>query len=99
MRPLGITVEMSKRFIFTIPSIWRTKMKIEQGNMAKIFILNNSIIIKICDQYTTEIISTIGKEGKIYIPAEVRNHFNSKGIKRFKVFIDELNGNIILKPV
>lgn len=99
MIPTGITIEMSKRVICRIPSIWRSKMNIEQGNMAKIFIQNNSIVIKVCNQYTNEIISTIGKDGQIYIPAEVRNHFTLKGINRLKVFIDEINRNIILKPV
>jgi len=98
MVPTGITVEMSKRILFRIPSTWRSKMNIKPGNIAKICIKNNSIMIKACDQYTTEITSTIGREGQIYIPTEVRNHFNLKGIKRFKVFIDEVNRNIILIP-
>lgn len=99
MIPIGITVKMSKRILFRIPSTWRSKINIEQGNIAKIWIQNNSVIIKACDQYTTEITSTIGREGQIYIPTEVRDHFNLKGIKHFKVFIDEVNRNIILKPL
>ncbi|HLR67030.1 MAG TPA: AbrB/MazE/SpoVT family DNA-binding domain-containing protein [Virgibacillus sp.] len=98
MVPTGITVELSKRILFRIPSTWRSKMNIEPGNIAKICIKNNSIMIKACNQYTTEITSTIGREGQIYIPTEVRDHFNLKGIKRFKVFIDEVNSNIILIP-
>lgn len=50
-------------------------MNIKQGNVAIIFILNNAVMIKVCDQYTDEIISTIGEDGQIYIPVEVRNHF------------------------
>src|SRR5699024_312976 len=93
-----ITVEITKSILFRIPSNWRSKMNIEQGNITKICIKNNSIMIKACNQYTTEITSTIGREGQIYIPTEVRDHFNLKGIKRFKVFIDEVNSNIILIP-
>src|SRR5690625_5042159 len=99
MVPTGITVELCKRILFRIPSTWRRKMNIEPGNIAKICIKNKSIKIKSCNQYTTEITSTIGKEGQIYIPTEVRDHFNLKGIILFKVFIDEVNSNIILIPL
>src|SRR5690625_2013214 len=99
MIPTGIIVEMSKRTLFRIPSIGRRKMNIAQGNIAKIYIQNNSIMIKACDQYTTEMTSTIGRDGQIYIPTEVRDYFQLKGIERFKVFIDEVNKYIILRPL
>jgi len=98
MIPTGISVELSKRILFRIPSTWSSKMNIEPGNIAKIYIENNSIIIKACEQYTTEITSTIGRNGQIYIPTEVSDYFNFKRIKCFRVFIDEENMNIILKP-
>jgi|SRR5690625_3021057 len=98
MVPIGVMVQLSKRTLFRIPTTWRDRMNIKQGKIAKIYIQNNSIVIKVCDQYTVEINSTIGRDGQIYIPAEVRNYFYLKGIKRFKVFIDEINKNIILIP-
>src|SRR5690625_5217865 len=98
MVPTGITVQLSKRTLFRVRTTWSSRMHIEQGNVAHRYIQNHSIIIKVFDQYTIEITSTIGRDGQIYIPAEVRNHFNLKGIKRFKVFIDEVNKNIILIP-
>lgn len=98
MIPTGITVEIPRRISFRIPSTWRNKMNLERGNIAKLYIQNNSIMIKVCNQYTTEITSTIGIEGQIYIPTEVRDYFNLKGIKHFEVFINEVNRNIMLKP-
>src|SRR5699024_11584775 len=91
-------LDMSSRIYFAIPSAWKKKLSIKQGNKTKLCIKNNSIVINACNQYTTEIVNTIGREGQIYIPAEVRRHFDIKGIKRFEVFIDEINKRIILKP-
>jgi len=98
MIPIGKTVKMSNRTSFRIPAPWRSEMNLTQGSIAKIRIQNNSILINICNQYTTEITSTIGDGGQIYIPTEVRNHFQLKGIERFKVFIDEVNKCVILRP-
>ena len=97
----GVIIEITKQkqIVCRIPPVWRNKINVEQGNIATLFILNDSVKIKISDQYTNEIISTIGKDGQIYIPAEVRNHFISKGIKYLKVTIDEASRHIILKPL
>jgi len=62
------------------------------------YIRNNSVIITECNQYTTEITSTIGKCGQIYIPIEVCNYFRFKKIKSFNIFIDKVKKNIILMP-
>jgi len=98
MIPIRKTVKMSNRISFRIPAPWRNEMNLAQGSIVIIRIKNDSIIIKVCNQYTTEITSTIGDGGQIYIPTEVRNHFQLKGIECFNVFIDEENRNIILKP-
>lgn len=98
MIPIRKTVNVSNRISFRIPASWRNEMNLAQGSIVKIRIQNDSIIIKVCNQYTTEITSTVGDGGQIYIPTEVRNHFQLKGIENFKVFIDEENKNIILKP-
>jgi len=98
MIPIGKTVKMSNRVSFRMPSPWREKMNFIQGNIAKIRIRNNAILINACNVYTTEISSTIGDGGQVYIPTEVRNHFRLKGIERFKVFIDEVNKCVILRP-
>lgn len=99
MIPIRKTVKMSNRISFRIPSPWRDEMNLTQGSIVKIRIQNNSIFISVCNRYTTEITSTIGDGGQIYIPTEVRNHFQLKGIECFKVFIDEVNKYIILRPV
>ncbi len=98
MIPIRKTVKMSSRISFRMPSPWREEMNFIQGNIAKIRIKNNSILINACNQYTTEVSSTIGEGGQIYIPTEVRNHFRLKGIERFKVFIDVVNKYVILRP-
>ena len=98
MIPIRKTVKMSNRISFRIPAPWRNEMNLAQGSIVIIRIKNDSIIIKVCNQYTTEITSIIGDGGQIYIPTEVRNHFQLKGIECFNVFIDEENRNIILKP-
>src|SRR5699024_7842163 len=90
------------RYVFTY--FFRNTLCLEKKigyktrKFSEIMYQNNSIVINACNQYTTEIVSTIGREGQIYIPAEVRRHFDIKGIKRFEVFIDEINKRIILKP-
>jgi|SRR5690625_1210335 len=99
MIPIEKTVKMSNRTSFRIPAPWRSEMNFTQGNIAKICIQNNSILINVCNQYTTEITSTVSDGGQIYIPTEVRKHFQLKGIEYFKVFIDEVNKYIILKPL
>ena len=98
MIPIEKTVKMSNQISFRIPSLWREELNFIQGNIAKIHIRNNAILINACNVYTTEISSTIGDGGQIYIPIEVRNHFRLKGIVRFKVFIDEVNKCVILRP-
>lgn len=98
MIPIRKTVNVSNRISFKIPAAWRNEMNLAQGSIVKIRIQNDSIIIKVCNQYTTEITSTVGDGGQIYIPTEVRDHYQLKGIENFKIFIDEENKNIILKP-
>lgn len=99
MIPIRKTIKMSKRTSFVIPASWREEMNLIQGNIVKIRIQNNSILINVCNKYTTEITSTVGEGGQIYIPTEVRKHFQLKGIEHFKVLIDEVNKYIILKPL
>lgn len=99
MIPIRKTVKISKRTSFRIPVPWREEMNLTQGSIVKIRIQDNSILISVCKQYTTDITSTIGDGGQIYIPTEVRNHFKLKGIEHFTVFIDEINKYIVLKPM
>src|SRR5699024_5424231 len=98
MIPIEKTVKMTNQDSFRIPSHSREELKFKQGNIAKIHIRNNAILINACHVYTPEVSSAIGDGGQIYIPIEVRNHFRLKGIVRFKVFIDEVNKCVILRP-
>ncbi|MEI3605695.1 hypothetical protein SPD48_08320 [Pseudogracilibacillus sp. SE30717A] len=98
MIPIRKTVRISNRMSFRIPLPWREELNLTQGRFVKIRIQNNSILINVFNQYTTEITSTIGEGGQIYIPTEVRNYFILQEIERFKVFIDKTNKYIILKP-
>src|SRR5699024_9876385 len=97
MIPIRKTVKMSSRISFRMPSPWREEMNFIQGNIAKIRIKNNSILINACNQYTTEVSSTIGEWVQIYITTEVRKNCRLKGIESFKVFIDVLNKYFNLK--
>jgi len=74
MIPIGKTIKISSRISFRIPAPWRNEMNLTRGSIVKIRIQNNSILIHVCNKYTTEITSTIGDGGQIYIPTEVRNH-------------------------
>ncbi|GIO19360.1 hypothetical protein J18TS1_24600 [Oceanobacillus oncorhynchi subsp. incaldanensis] len=98
MIPIRKPVNVSNNIAFRIPAAWRNEMNLSKGSIVKIRIQNDSIIIKASNQYTTEVTSTVGDSGQIYIPTEVRNHFQLKGIENFKIFIEEKNKNIILKP-
>jgi len=53
---------MSNRTSFRIPAPWRSEMNVTQESIEKIRIQNNSILINVCNQYTTEITSTISDE-------------------------------------
>jgi len=92
------SIDILRRAPFSIPSEWKTKLGVIQGKFAKFHIKNDCIIIKSCYETTTEITSTIGRRGGIYIPSEVRNHFQSKGIYIFQICIDEKNGQLLLNP-
>ena len=99
MIPIRKIIKMSHRTSFGIPTSWREEMNLIQGSIVKIRIQNNSVLINVCNKYTTEITSTVSDGGQIYIPTEVRKHFQLKRIEHFKVFIDEVNKYIILKPL
>src|SRR5690625_2651223 len=60
MIPIEKTVKMSNQISFRIPSLWREELNFIQGNIAKIHIRNNAILINACNVYTTEVSSTIG---------------------------------------
>jgi len=94
MISIGKSIDISKKS-FGIPSPWRKKMNITQGGIVQISIKGNCMILKICHQFTTEITSTIGKGGVIYIPVEVRNHFHLKGITQLELFFDGDSSTII----
>lgn len=96
MIPIGKSIDIRKRS-FSIPSPWRKKMNITQGNIVQINIKGNCMILKMCHQFSTEIISTVGRGGAIYIPVEVRNHFHLKGITKFELFFDKHSSTIICK--
>lgn len=95
MIPTGKSIDIRKRY-FSIPSSWRKEMNLTQGSVVQIRIKNDFIIIRKCDQSTTEITSTVSRGGVIYIPTEVRNHFKLKGITQFELFADEKNSSIII---
>src|SRR5690625_5937211 len=96
MIPIRKTVKMSSRISFRMPSPWREEMNLIQGNIAKIRIKNNSILINAYNQYTTDVSSTKEEGDKSYIPTEVSNHFLLKGIERIKVYIYVVNIYVIL---
>jgi|SRR5690625_3449635 len=95
MIPIGKLIDISRRY-FSIPSSWRRKLNITQGSVVQIRIKGNFMILRKCDQSTTEITSTVSKGGVIYIPMEVRNHFKLKGITNFELFADVENSSIII---
>ena len=96
MISIGKSIDISKKS-FGIPSPWRKKMNITQGGIVQISIKSNCMIFKTCHQFTTENTSTIGRGGVIYIPVEVRNHFQLKGITRLELFFNEDSSTIICK--
>ncbi len=98
MIPTGKSIDILCKTSFRVPSEWKTKMGVIQGEIAKIYIKSDCIIIKSCHETTIEITSTIGSKGSIYIPIEVRNHFHLKGVNIFEIFIDEENDQLLLNP-
>src|SRR5699024_4296955 len=99
MIPIRKTIKMSKRTSFVIPASWREEINLIPGNIVKIRIQNNYILINASNKYTTEITSTEGDGDQIYIPTEERKHVHLKEIEDFKELIDEVNKYIILKPL
>lgn len=95
MIPIGKSIDISRKS-FSIPSPWKRKMNITQGCIVQISIKSNCMILKICHQSTTEITSTVGRGGLIYIPIEVRNHFHLKEITQFELFFDKNSDSIII---
>lgn len=90
-------LNISNQISFRIPSLLRDEMNLTQGSIVEFRIQNDSIIIKVSNEYTTEISSTVGEGGQIYLPIEARRYFQSKGIENFRVSLDQENKNIILK--
>lgn len=95
MIPIGKSIDINRKTIIIL-SPWKRKMNITQGSGVQISIKSNCIILKRCHQSTTEITSTVGRGGAIYITVEVRNHFHLKGITEFELFVDEENCSIII---
>src|SRR5699024_12148005 len=56
MIPIEKTVKMSNQISFRIPSLWREELNFIQGNIAKIHIRNNAILINArSEEHTSEL--------------------------------------------
>jgi bifunctional DNA-binding transcriptional regulator/antitoxin component of YhaV-PrlF toxin-antitoxin module len=94
----GKSININHKNIFSIPSKWRKKFNIVEGCTVKLRVHYNQVIIQPLMKNTTDIISTVGRGGNIYIPKEVRNYFYHKGIHNLDIYTDEKMRAIIIKP-
>ncbi|WP_349407477.1 AbrB/MazE/SpoVT family DNA-binding domain-containing protein [Pseudalkalibacillus sp. SCS-8] len=87
------------RSMFIIPKKWRNELNIQIGDLVKIERNQNHIIIENDKLAPDCMVSIIGRDGTLYLPAEVRQYFLQKGIEEFKVTVDRLFNQIILSPI
>ncbi len=98
MIPIQKSINFDHKSTFTIPVKWGKKVYIEEGSTVKIRVHNNYIFIEQSYKSTVDVISTVSRRGSIYIPKEIRNYFEQKGMTRFYIYIDTIKHAIIMKP-
>ncbi|MGP4059574.1 AbrB/MazE/SpoVT family DNA-binding domain-containing protein [Halobacillus sp. H74] len=98
MIPTQKNIDLSNKSDFTIPVKWKRKLHIEEGVTVTLRVKNNNIVIKPSDNKTHDVMSTVGRKGRIYVPKETRDYFKHKRLRNFHIHIEEGEKAIILKP-
>lgn len=92
-------IDFARRTDFNIPVAWRKELQIEDGMTVTFNIENQCIMIKPAYNKTLDVMSTVGRKGLIYVPKEIRTHFERKGLKRFSIRMEEVERAVIMQPL
>lgn len=99
MKQTKKTIDLAHKNHFKMPVKWRRKLHIEDGMIVTFKVENNDIVIKPVYKKTFDVMSTVGRKGLIYVPKEIRNYFERKGLKKFHIYIEEVEKAILMKPL